>query len=31
MEGEDNNIKITKPLDLLIAEKILEEQVASLQ
>lgn len=25
VEGEDNNIKITRPLDLLIAEKILED------
>ena len=25
VEGEDNNIKITRPVDLLIAEKILEE------
>lgn len=27
IEGEENNIKITKPLDLLIAEKILEDNV----
>ncbi|MCY7312038.1 MAG: 2-C-methyl-D-erythritol 4-phosphate cytidylyltransferase, partial [Chitinophagaceae bacterium] len=26
VEGEENNIKITRPLDLLIAEKILEEK-----
>jgi 2-C-methyl-D-erythritol 4-phosphate cytidylyltransferase len=25
VEGEENNIKITRPIDLLIAEKILEE------
>jgi len=27
VEGEENNIKITRPLDLLIAERILEEKV----
>lgn len=27
VEGEENNIKITRPLDLLIAERILEEQI----
>jgi 2-C-methyl-D-erythritol 4-phosphate cytidylyltransferase len=27
VEGEENNIKITRPLDLLIAEKIMEENV----
>jgi 2-C-methyl-D-erythritol 4-phosphate cytidylyltransferase len=29
IEGEENNIKITRPVDLLIAEKILEERVHS--
>jgi len=29
VEGEDNNIKITKPVDLLVAEKILEEYSSS--
>jgi 2-C-methyl-D-erythritol 4-phosphate cytidylyltransferase len=27
VEGEENNIKITRPVDLLIAERILEERV----
>ena len=27
VEGEENNIKITRPVDLLVAEKILEERV----
>jgi 2-C-methyl-D-erythritol 4-phosphate cytidylyltransferase len=26
VEGEENNIKITKPMDLLIAEKIINER-----
>jgi len=26
VEGEENNIKITKPTDLLIAEKIINER-----
>jgi 2-C-methyl-D-erythritol 4-phosphate cytidylyltransferase len=30
VEGEENNIKITRPVDLLIAERIIEEE-ASLQ
>ncbi len=30
VEGEENNIKITTPLDILIAEKILEERIQSL-
>lgn len=29
VEGEENNIKITRPIDLLIAEKLLEENVTS--
>jgi 2-C-methyl-D-erythritol 4-phosphate cytidylyltransferase len=29
VEGEENNIKITRPVDLLIAEKILEESFDS--
>jgi len=29
VEGEDNNIKITKPVDLIVAEKILEEYSSS--
>jgi 2-C-methyl-D-erythritol 4-phosphate cytidylyltransferase len=27
VEGEENNIKITRPVDLLIAEKIINEEV----
>ena len=29
VEGEENNIKITRPIDLVIAEKILEERQRS--
>jgi 2-C-methyl-D-erythritol 4-phosphate cytidylyltransferase len=29
IEGEDNNIKITRPVDLLIAEALLEETQSS--
>ncbi len=30
VEGEENNIKITRPLDIMIAEKILEERIQPL-
>ena len=29
IEGEENNIKITRPIDLLFAEKIIEEREAT--